>query len=133
MIPAHMATFWHVAQAAPIQGTQLADVLRDNAPAGCCIDCLAAKLDFPVKELRDAAQVLVMRPAFRVFERVLHLRIRQGQCRHVCWSWSSRPVASHRRSSRRSAAAFGNATGLLDLQPRRVGSPAYELDSSFAT
>jgi hypothetical protein len=73
MIPAHMATFWHVAQAAPIQGTQLADVLRDNAPAGCCIDCLAAKLDFPVKELRDAAQVLVMRPAFRVFERECYI------------------------------------------------------------
>jgi hypothetical protein len=47
-------------------GARLAAVLRESQPSGYCIDCLAAKLDLPPKEVRDAAQVLVARPGFRV-------------------------------------------------------------------
>lgn len=49
-------------------GARLATILRDSHPSGYCIDCLAAKLDIFPKEVRDAAQVLVARPGFRVIE-----------------------------------------------------------------
>ena len=52
--------------------TRLAAILRDGFPSGYCIACLAARLDRRVPEVRDAAQILVMRPGFRVTERTCH-------------------------------------------------------------
>ena len=49
--------------------TRIAAILRDGSPAGYCIECLAARLGVPINEVRDAAQVLVARPGFRVVER----------------------------------------------------------------
>jgi hypothetical protein len=54
------------------RGVRLSAILRDNAPGGYCVDCLALRLDLPVKEVRDRAQVLVLQPAFRVFERACY-------------------------------------------------------------
>jgi hypothetical protein len=68
--------FWHAARMKTDGGTmqggretsgaRLAAVLRVSAPSGYCIDCLVVKLDVPVQELRDVAQVLVARPGFSV-------------------------------------------------------------------
>jgi hypothetical protein len=49
-------------------GARLAAVLRNSHPSGYCVDCLAAKLNLPPEEVRNAAQVLVARPGFRVVE-----------------------------------------------------------------
>jgi hypothetical protein len=53
-------------------GARLAAVLRESHPSGYCIDCLAVKLNLPPKAIRDAAQVLVARPGFRVIERACY-------------------------------------------------------------
>jgi len=49
-------------------GRRLQAALRHSAPAGYCLLCLAAKLIAPMKELRDAAQVLVVQPDVRIGE-----------------------------------------------------------------
>jgi hypothetical protein len=56
---------------------RLQAALRHSAPAGYCLPCLAAKLMAPMKELRDAAQVLVVQSDFR---------IREGACL-ACDRW----------------------------------------------
>jgi hypothetical protein len=58
-------------------GARLAAVLRDSYPSGYCIECLATKLDLPPKEIRDAAQLLVLRPGFQIVERACYT------CGHV--------------------------------------------------
>jgi hypothetical protein len=50
-------------------GARLAAVLHGSHPAGYCVECVAMKMNLSVKEVRDAAQVLVARPGFRVVER----------------------------------------------------------------
>jgi hypothetical protein len=52
--------------------THIAAILRDGFPSGYCIACLAARMELPVPEVRDAAQILVARPGFRVVERVCY-------------------------------------------------------------
>jgi hypothetical protein len=52
---------------------RLAAVVRDGFPAGFCVKCLAVSLDVPVKDVRDAAQVVVCRPGFRVVERICYM------------------------------------------------------------
>jgi hypothetical protein len=51
---------------------RLAAVLRDGFPSGYCVECLAARLDVSVQELRAAAQLLVARPGFRVMPRICY-------------------------------------------------------------
>ena len=52
--------------------THIAAILRDGFPSGYCIGCLAARLELSVPEVRDAAQILVARPGFRVVARVCY-------------------------------------------------------------
>lgn len=52
--------------------THIAAMLRDGFPSGYCVGCLAARLELPVPEVREAAQILVTRPGFRAVERVCY-------------------------------------------------------------
>jgi hypothetical protein len=75
---------WHVERLkldarSPIRGgsdtdletsaVRIAALLRTVFPSGICVECLATSLERPVKDVRDATQVLVVRPGFRVIER----------------------------------------------------------------
>jgi hypothetical protein len=51
--------------------------LQQGAPGAYCFPCLATKLTVPVKELLDAAQLLVLDP---------NIRVHQGAC-HLCERW----------------------------------------------
>jgi hypothetical protein len=73
---------WHLARmnlgSGPMPGAHSSDlnttavrtasVLRD-APGGYCIECLSAKIDVSLREARDAAHLLIVRPGFAVVER----------------------------------------------------------------
>ena len=59
-------------QTADTTATHIAAILRDGFPSGYCIGCLAARLELSVPEVRDAAQILVTRPGFRVSARVCY-------------------------------------------------------------
>jgi hypothetical protein len=51
---------------------RIASILRDGFPSGYCVECLAAKLGISTTEVRGAAQLLVVRPGFRVSDRVCY-------------------------------------------------------------
>jgi hypothetical protein len=71
---------WHVERVKlgpPIQGgsagvegsaLRMAASLRHGFTSGYCVECLASRFEIPVHETREAAQVLVTRPGFRMVE-----------------------------------------------------------------
>jgi hypothetical protein len=74
--------FWDVERAAPATRTtapRISAILREGFPSGYCVECLAARLELPACEVRDAAQVLVAERGFRVVERVCYTC---GRIRH---------------------------------------------------
>ena len=56
---------------AETSAARIAAILRDK-PFGYCVACLAARLDVLTQEVRNAAQLLVTRPGFRVVQRACY-------------------------------------------------------------
>jgi hypothetical protein len=51
---------------------QITALLRQHAPLVLCSDCVAAKLGLPPKDVRDAAQGLVLRRGFQIVRRLCY-------------------------------------------------------------
>jgi hypothetical protein len=51
---------------------QITALLRQHAPLVLCCDCVAAKLGLPPKDVRDAAQGLVLQRGFRIVRRLCY-------------------------------------------------------------
>lgn len=52
---------------------QITALLRQHAPLVLCCDCVAAKLGLPPKDVRDAAQGLVLQRGFQIVRRLCYI------------------------------------------------------------